>query len=392
MTLARLAAIAASALLASCGTIKMPASTPVTVDTPAVGEKSLRDQPAAAPAPAKPAAAGEIPQPSAAVEKRAIEYVERMRAIKPAKDAKQAEDYNKQLQEAWKYFADNPSSIHVLRRTLSRELSQQRNRNDFLLLDLGFFLNQRGTPADRELARNALFTLDPAAEIVKFNQEELFQFTQEVAASRDARVLAFIDKAFLKPGIQVRFPEADLRLDAAGTCAFLYGAYGPDSEAHLAAMLKTPVTDKDLARRVLEVLIWVGTPASNQPVKNVLMGAARDSETFMRTATFLMSAGGPQGRAIMLAAQPDDMDLWTSTYYDKIQQRVKRTSFGTLRTDLASNEASKAVLDSDKSRTDLANTLYDQRTVLFRSPPTQKSFTEIQRINGVLNALRYRDS
>jgi len=367
MTPARLAAIAASALLASCGTIKLPQSTPVTVETPAVGENQ-------------------------AVEKRTNEYLERMRAIKPAKDAKQAEDYNKQLQEAWKYFADNPPSIQVLRRALSRELSQERGRSDFLLLDLGFFLNQRGTPADRELARNALFTLDPAAEIIKFNQEELFQFTQEVAASRDARVLAFIDQAFLKPGIQVRFPQADLRLDPAGTCAFLYGAYGPDSESHLAAMLKTPVTDKDLARRVLEVLIWIGTPASNPPVKNVLMGAARDSETFMRTATFLMAAGGPQGRAIMMAAQPDDMDLWTSTYYDKIRQRVQRTSFGTLRTDLASNEASKAVLDSDKSRADLANALYDQRTVLFRSPPTQKVISEIQRINGVLNALRYRDS
>ena len=364
MTGPRLAAVAVAAatLLAACGTLKMPQATPATVETPA------------------------------AVETRTNEYLDRMRAIRPAKDAKQAEDYNKQLQEAWKYFVDNPSSIHVLRRALSRELSQQRNRNDFLLLDLGFFLHQRGQPSDRELARSALFTLDPAAEIIKFNQQELFQFTQAVAATRDERVLAFIDKAFLVPGIVLRYPEAELELDTAATCAFLYGAYGPDAENHLLPYLRTPVADKTIARRVLELLIWIGTPASNQPVKNVLMGAAHDSETFMRTATFLMAAGGPQGRAIMMAAQPNDMDLWTATYYDKIKPRVQRTSFGTLRSDLALNEASKAVLDSDKSRNELSNALFDQRTLLFRAPPTQKSLAEIQRINAVLNALRYRDS
>src|SRR5205085_3530528 len=140
------------------------------------------------------------------------EHLDRMRAIKPAKDPKQAEQYNRELQEAWKYFVANPSSVHVLRRALARELTQ-RNRSDFMLLDLGFYLHERGQASDKELARNALFTLDPAAEIIKFNQQELFQFTQAVAATRDARALAFIDKAFLRPAITVRIPEDNLTLD-----------------------------------------------------------------------------------------------------------------------------------------------------------------------------------
>jgi hypothetical protein len=394
----------ATVFLASCGTVKMPQmpqGTPVTVETTPVGEKPLVDKPAtvatapatiAPAAPAKPAAPANVPPPTAAVEKRANEHLDRMRAIKPAKDAKQAEQYNRELQEAWKYFVDNPSSVHVLRRALSRELALQRGRSDFMLLDLGFFLHERGQPADRDLARNALFTLDPAAEIVKFNQQELFQFTQSVAIGRDPRVLAFIDRAFLRPGIAVRIPEGNVTLDASGTSAFLYGAYGPDSEAHLVAMLKTPIKDKPLARRVLEVLTWMGTSASNQLVKNVLLDAMHDKDTFMRTATFFMAIGGPQGRSIMMAVQPAALDVWTASYFEQIQPRVARTSFSSLRPDLAANAASKAVLDSDKPRDELIAQLYAERLKVFRAPPNREALREIQRINALVNALRYRDS
>ena len=135
---------------------------------------------------------------------------------------------------------------------------------------------------------------------MRYNLQELFQFTQLVAASRDARVLPFIDKAFLNEPVAVRIAEADLTLDQGATCAYLYGAYGDGAEAHLKAKLKTPVTDKNLARKVLEVLTLIGSPTSNAEVKGVLMGASRDYDTFMRTATFLMQAGGPQGRAVVL--------------------------------------------------------------------------------------------
>ena len=398
MTIARGAAVLGAALLAACGTMKMPQGTPVTIETLPPGERPLNlamvpvTPPSVPSRPATPPMPVDIPQPTAAVEKRTNELLDKMRAVKAAKDRKQAEQYNRDLQDAWKYFAANPSSVHVLRRALAREMTLQRGRNDFLLLDLGYFLHERGQPGDRELARNALFALDPAAEVIKFNQQELFQLTQAVAASRDARTLAFIDRAFLRPGLAVRIAEADLSLDASLTAGYLYGAYGDGAEAHLLAMLKTPVTDKALVRRVLEILSWIGTPASNQAVKNILLGASHDTDTFIRTATVLMGAGGPQGRAIMMAVPPDDLDIWTAAYYEKIAARVRTTTFYSLRSQLESDKESARVLDSDKPRADLVTQLYDDRLKVFRTAPTRANVAEIQRLNSVLNALRYRDT
>jgi len=280
--------------------------------------------------------------------------------------------------------------IAVIRRSLAREMTQ-RLRNDFILLDLGYYLYDRGTPADKELARTALFAIDPKAEIIRYNWQELFQFTQLIATSRDGRVLAFLDKAFLGEPVSVRIPEADLTLDQGATCAYLYGAYGDGAEAHLKAMLKTPVTDKALTRKVLEVLTWIGSPVSNAEVKGVLMGASRDYDTFKRTTTFLMSSGGPQGRAVVLAVQPDDLDVWTRSYYDKIHAPARALTYRKLRDSLASTPASKAILESTKPKADLVAGLVAEREALFRAPPTKEKLAEIQRVNATLNALRYRD-
>ena len=313
-----------------------------------------------------------------------------MRAIKPAIDARQAAEYNKQLEEAWKFFIANPEVIAVLRRALAREVGLPQ-RNDFLLLDLGYYLHERGTPADRELARSALYTLDPKAPILRFNLQEFFQFTQSVAAARDSRVLAFIDRVFLREQIAVRFPEADLTLDPTSACAFLYGAYGDGAEAWLKPMLHTPVTDRDLARRVLDILGWTGSPASNPDVKNVLIGAAHDYETFTRTTTFLMNVGGPQGRSIVLAVQANDLDVWTRSYYDKIYGQARAVSYERMRENLSQLPTAKAILDSERPRAELIAELAEKRTGLFRTV-TKESIAELQRTNALINALRYRDS
>jgi hypothetical protein len=368
----RALAIAFALLASACAGVKMPATEPVTA------------------VPAAPAPAASVAELTPAIEQQAIQHIDRMRTILPRGDAKQAALYNKQLEDAWKFFIANPQVIAVIRRSLAREMTQ-RLRNDFILLDLGYYLYDRGTPADKELAKTALFALDPKAEIVRYNWQELFLFTQLVAASRDARVLAFIDKAFLNEPAAVRFPEADLTLDQGTTCAFLYGAYGDGAEAHLKAMLKTPVTDKSLARKLLEVLTWIGSPAANAEVKGVLMGASRDYETFMRTATFLMGAGGPQGRAVVLAVQPDGLDVWTRSYYEKIGGPARALTYRTLRESLAATPASKAILDSNKPKAELMAGLAAERLALFRAPPTKPKLAEIQRVNATLNALRYRD-
>ena len=341
---------------------------------------------------AAPSTASTVPEAAVApaLEKQALAHIDGMRAIKPAADARQAAQYNRLLEDAWKFFIANPEVVVVLRRSLAREITQTV-RDDFILLDLGYYLHQRGTPADRELAKSALYTLDPAAEIVRFNQQELFQFTQAVAAGRDARVLAFIDKAFLPGQVTVSIPEAKLTLDPSTACAFLYGAYGEGAETHLRAKLKTPVVDRGLARKVLEILDWIGSPASNAEVKGVLMGASRDYETFTRTATVLMNVGGPQGRAVVLGVRADDLDPWTRNYYEKIREPARAASYSTLRAQLVQTPSARAILDSSEPRAKLIDELVRTRTKLFGGV-SAGALAEIRRANSILNALRYRDT
>ncbi|HET6263230.1 MAG TPA: hypothetical protein VFD95_00125 [Usitatibacter sp.] len=399
----RALALAAAGLAAACGGLKMPAMPSLPAMTPSpTGDASEVAPPArpvaaasapaaTAPKPATPAAWREPAALSAAQEKTAIEHIERIRATRPAANPKEAEQFNKQLEDAWKFFLAHPGSIAPIRRALSREMTQ-RPPNHFVLLDLGYYLHTHGSPADRELAKSALFTLDPAAPIMRFNLQELFQFTHVVAASRDERVLEFIERAFLRKQVAVEIPESKVTLDPTLATAWLYGAYGDGAEARLASLLRTPVTDKPLARKVLEVLTWIGSPASNPQVKNVLIGASRDADTFMRTATFLMNVGGPQGRAVVLAVQPDGLDLWTASYFERIREPARATSFASLSRPLTQDASLKKVLDADRPRAELIAQLDADRTRIFRLAPTKERVAEAQRVNLAINAIRYRDS
>ncbi len=325
-----------------------------------------------------------------AVEVGTGEHLARLRAIQPSTDAKQTEQYNRDLQAAWQYFAEHPESAAMLRNALSAEIAKPAGRSDFILLDVGFYLHQRGEAADRALAREALFALDPTSAVVRTNVLELFQFTQAVGADRDKRVLDFIDRAFLGQAVSVRIPAADLLLDPAATCAYLYGAYGIDAEPHLAAKLSAAQTNPLLVDDVLRVLTWIGSPASNAAVKDMLPEAQMDGEMFMRAATFLMAAGGPDGRAILLEFKATEPP--SAAFLRQVRPRIERTSFGTLRTDLVSNEQSKAALDSAAKGNELVGSLLNERIRIFRAPPTRDALKEVVRINAVINAIRYRES
>jgi hypothetical protein len=382
--------VAAAALLASC---------------------ALRATPAAAPASA-PAS-----EP-AAIEKQTLAYVERLRGVKPATDAKSAEQYNRQLEEAWKFFLANRKAVSLtLRRQLTLELGKTA-RNDFILLDLGYFLYIHGEPADKEIAKTALFALNPRAEIMRFNQQELFQFAHEVASEGDDRVLPVIDAAFLRQSVTLRIPERGVTLDEKAVCVFLYGALG-GAEAHLRRLL----ADKAVARKVLDVLIWIGSPESNADARSAM--AAGDPEVFVRAATFLMTMGGPQGRWLILGLNPKELDARNREYYGKMRKPAEETTFQALRkrfgapgsmaragdeeparmpdeelkkriaamnagygSDLRVSPA--AILDSGLPREFLIEQLTRTRGVLLRRP-TPEVAADVQRTNALINALRYRE-
>jgi hypothetical protein len=258
-------------------------------------------------------------------QRQALAHVERMRGIAAAKNADEARKYNVWLDEAWKFFLANPKdAVPVLRRELAVEMAR-KPRNDFMLLDLGYFLHEHGEASDRGPAREALLALDPGAPVMRFNQQELFDFTHAAASDGDPRVLAFIDRAFLRTPRPLQLPNGPA-LDATGACVVLYGSYGAAAEAHLRRLL----TDAGVRQRVLEVLIWIGTPESNADVRSAMLAGAQDYETFVRAATFLVRAGGPQGRFFLLGIDAKALGTRPREYYTRIRKGVQDTNFETL--------------------------------------------------------------
>jgi hypothetical protein len=280
-----------------------------------------------------------------------------------------------------------------------------------VLLDAGRFLFAHGGPADKDAGKTALFAIDPAAEIIRWNWQELFEFTHEVAASGDARVLPWIDKAFLPGGAAIFVPQHAMRLDDTLVCVFLYGAQGADVESHLTPLL----ADAAVSRRVLEILIWLGSPASNEAVRKA-MQSRRDKDTFERAVAFLMTAGGPKGRAILLQVKPADLDAASSSYYEGIKGHVESTDYAAVRKSLDEipgdsrlgddevrkrlaamianrgrddRTAPRAILDSSLPRDFLAAQLRQvRRAALTRI--SDEALEDVKVTNALMNALYYR--
>ncbi len=316
-------------------------------------------------------------------ERQALAHVERIRAVKPGADARQAAEYNKQLEDAWKFFiASRQIALPVIRRELAAEM-KRNPRSDFVLLDLGYFLHVHGEPGDRGLAHSALFTLNPEAEILRWNQQELFEFAQVVAVAREPRVLEFIDRTFLRGKIAVRMPAQGLMLDETAASVFLYGGYGQGAEEHLRKKLSDPA----VVHRALDVLIWIGTPESNVDVRGAM---ARDYEAYVRGATFLMGMGGPQGRFLLLNNPPRSPDARIQEYYAKVKPVAQAASFVELRKVIVAAGGNASTLDSETPRDALVAELLGTRSRLLRKV-SRESFEEVRRLNVLMNAVRYRE-
>lgn len=131
----------------------------------------------------------------------------------------------------------------------------------------------------------------------------------------------------------------------------------------------------------------------------------------------MMNAGGPQGRAFMLALNPKDFDPQSQEYYEIIRSRIEATSFELLRKQfsvggdfaaLTENEVKKrladmfendgkdditdprAILDSRLSRTFLVSELIRIRSRMFRRL-SDEALSDVVATNAILNALYYRE-
>jgi len=223
------------------------------------------------------------------------------------------------------------------------------------------------------------------------------------------RVLPFIDKTFLRNKVSVFIPQHALQLDETLVCVFLYGVYGDGAELHLSELL----VDRDVATKVIEVLVWLGSPTSVANVKRA-HAAARDYETFARMTTFMMRAGGPDGRSAMLEVEGSDLDAQSRDYYARIRPAIVSTSYASLRKQFPSapgnlsNDEIRArlaamnrnfgkdettqpsdVLDAKLPTDELVGELVKIRARTFNRL-SDEALSDVEMTNALINTLRYR--
>jgi hypothetical protein len=300
------------------------------------------------------------PTRAATLDQEVATRIEQLRSIKAGQSDATWAAYNKQMDDAWKFYASHkPEILPVLRGQLKAEIAHDQP-SDLVLLDIGLFVHENDGAEGKALTRDALFRLNSSSTIINENWKELFELTHAVAEDHDSRVLELIDRRFLTSEQKIYIAEHSLELDATLVCAFLYGAYGSDSEEHLRAKLQ----DRAVAKRVLELLVWLGSPDSVQKVADAL-DASPNYETLARVAAFMMQAAGPAGRDFMLKLDPGKLDPQSREYLEKIRPTIQAMSFDTIRSSFAPALGDKKLADNElKSRIDATSLNFgkDERT------------------------------
>ena len=343
------------------------------------------------------------------VAEQTLARVAELRSIQPSSDDRELAEANRRMDAAWTFFgANKPEALPVLREQLADELGKAAP-NSLVLLDVGYFLFLQGDD-DKAQATSALFALDPSSDLVRWNADEFFKFSHGVASRRDPRILAFIDKAFLREDRDVFIPQHALHLDPTLVCVFLYGVYGEGSEEHLRSALADPKSTK----KALEILTWLGSPASVAAARQAY-AAQPSEENFGRLTAYLMKAAGPQGRMAMLDVPIEQLDAASRAYYATIRPAVQATDLGGLRKQFGSAKAPRlsdsevkvrlAAMDANDGRDDttqplsildstlpsgfLIDALVRIRAHTFRRL-SDEALSDVEMTNALINALRYR--
>ncbi|QBE65754.1 hypothetical protein [Pseudoduganella lutea] len=362
---------------------------------------------------------------AATPEQETLDRLARMRAMPalPASGAgeQQTQEQARQRREldaTWRWFGNNSTAaLPVLRRELAAELKKPRP-NQLLLLDVGYFLRARGEPADRALSMAALLAIDPQGAAAQAQSQQLFRFVHASAADRDPRLLPLIDKVFLRGDVTVLVPQHGYTVDATSVCIYVYGQYGALAERHLRGLLNDPA----VVNRVLEVLMWVGSPDSVPAVAALL--DSPDDATFARAVTFMLRAGGPQGRDALLAFDARKLEGKARDFYLQTRPQLDAMRFDALVQQLSDAPPSaKAApprrLDEGATRQVLAalNAAYGSyegiqpiELALSAMPSAQlvdellrlrersllrisgEALADIDTTNTLINTLRYRDN
>jgi hypothetical protein len=269
-------------------------------------------------------AAGWMTGALAAPPDETLQRLAQIRGLPTATGTQEAVRQRGELDAAWRWFGNHKAeALPVLRRELAAELKKAQP-NQLLLLDVGYFLRAQGEPADSALALQALLRIDADGTVPKSQSQQLFRFVHALAAEREERLWPLVDKVFLRGHVTVFLPQQGYTVDETSTCIYLYAQYGAAGERHLRALLR----DAGVVQRALEVLMWVGSPESVPAVAALLNTA--DADTFARAATFLLRAGGPQGRDALRTFDPRGLQGKALEFYRQTRGQLDRMSFEAL--------------------------------------------------------------
>lgn len=344
-----------------------------------------------------------------AVDQEVAKRVEALRHLEP--NPARAAEYNRQMDESWKYYDDHAAKARpALRAALTAEIARP-DRNSMVLLDVGYYLYTHGNAQSKDVAVQALLALDPDAPIMRQNNQQMFYFALSVADTHDVRALEFVDRAFLERDVQIALSPSNLTIDSALISTFIYGVYGEGGERHLWPLLR----DAKWERRALEVLIWVGTPASNGAVRDAIYQFG-DYETFARAVAFLMQSGGPEGRDIVLHVDTTKLDAQAQKFYGVSRPRAESVNFdwykglfarspgpdhmadADIRKQLAAMPtnshpgqalAPKAIYASTIPREELVKMLFAARHAMFERV-SDEGLGDVKTTNMLINGLRFR--
>jgi len=339
-------------------------------------------------------------------------HLDAIRGIKAIDDDEKLKKFNQQLDTAWSYFkASKEESNPILERELELEL-ERRLPNDFFLLDIGYFLYLHGNEAQRVLAKRALYSLDASKKIIQFNLRQLFDFSYNVAADRDPKILSFLNDTFLTNQEQSLFiPMHSMRLDPTLICVFLYGIYGEGAEDALMAQL----TKTSQPNRIIEILSWIGSEKSSYAVE-IAMYKNKNYDTLARAVSFFMTVAGKKGNQILSSFNPEGFDKESQEYYQKIREPIRKVSFESIYKQLESFPGDKrlsdrqlkvrldemynnfgkdqktsplAILNSSMAKTDLIEQLKKIRSRTFYRL-SDEALSDVKITNALINALYYK--
>ncbi len=311
-----------------------------------------------------------------------------LRGFTVPKDPKMIAAMNQRMDATWKFAkAHANEALPIIAEELQRALAAPA-KDSFFIMDTAFLLCSEHRKGAEELGVAALQAIDPNADIIRANWQELFELAMKVGASgvEARRYLAAVDRLYFsnEKGIEMfRVPHYVL-LNGEELRLMVFGVAGDAAAVYLAEQLADRPGDRP---KLLELLGAVGGE-EQVPAVNAVLTKAKDFETVTRCVGMLMRVGGPAGRAAVLAVDPKSMDRASRDYMEKIRRSVEGVSVKQIAKELEEvaegqpNDATLQHLLDEMERNDGVDDKTPPAAVLRSGLPTDALLAQMKRIRA----------